>query len=42
MYSNPPEACIPVQPPPGPREDNIGWILVIARGGHCGFADKVN
>ncbi|GFR60525.1 E3 ubiquitin-protein ligase RNF13 [Elysia marginata] len=41
VYAKPSDACGPVQPAPGPREDNIGWVLIVARGGHCGFADKV-
>ncbi|RUS72431.1 hypothetical protein EGW08_019810 [Elysia chlorotica] len=41
VYSSPADACGPVQAPPVPREDNIGWVLIVARGGHCGFADKV-
>ncbi|GFO35882.1 E3 ubiquitin-protein ligase rnf13 [Plakobranchus ocellatus] len=41
VYASPADACAPVQPPPGLREDDIGWILVITRGGKCQFADKV-
>ena len=40
MYSNPANACSPVEPPPGPPGSSMNWILLIRRY-DCTFEVKV-